>query len=193
MNTITEKLSRAVPLHQENSLDEAEEIYRQVLSEDPEHADACHLLGLIEHQRGMNEAALRLVDQAISSNASIPAYHINKARILRGLGRSKMAVEAARVALELEPGNAETYCELAGALLEIENSAGALIAAKKAYQLAPDLIEPKKNLALAHFREGCLHQEIKKYKIAEKHYRAAVPLQPNLLEALVNLGNVLRM
>ena len=150
MVTIAEKLDSAVPLHQNDFLDEAEEIYREILREHPGHPDALHLLGLIKHQQGMHEGALHLVDQAILVSHNIPEYHVNRARILRFLGRGEVAVEAARVAMVLNPSNAEACCELAGALIEIENWAESLIAAKHAYQLAPNLIEARKNLALAN-------------------------------------------
>ena len=54
------------------------------------------------------------------------------------------------------------------------------------------MIEVRKNLALAHFGEGQLNQNIKKYNIAENHYRRAIELVPDMIEAIVNLGNVLR-
>ena len=182
----------AIALHQKNSLREAEMMYREVLYEDPENADAFHLIGLIEHQRGNHRLAMKAVDQAILFNSNIAMYHVNRVRILRALGFGFEAVNAAHFALSLDTDNAETYCELAGALLDIENYTEALIAAQQGYQLAPDMIEVRKNLAIAHFGEGQLNQNNKKYDIAENHYRRAVELVPDMVEAIVNLGNVLR-
>ena len=44
---ITTKLQRAVDYHQKGQLSEAEKLYQQVLADDPQNADACHLLGII--------------------------------------------------------------------------------------------------------------------------------------------------
>ncbi len=187
------KLAAAVALHQEGRLDQAEALYREILSTHPQHADALHLSGLIAHQRGDHATALENVERAIETAPAVAVYHANKARILRALGRSADAVDAARAALALEPDNAETLSELSGALLEAEQSAAALTAAVSALKVDPDLTAAKHNLALAHFAEGQRTRDANQLDQAETHFHAALNLNPEMLEALVNLGNVLRV
>ncbi len=43
-------LARAVTLHQQGKLRDAEALYREVLAETPEHVDALHLLGVLKAQ-----------------------------------------------------------------------------------------------------------------------------------------------
>jgi Tfp pilus assembly protein PilF len=38
--------------HQRGEFDQAGPIYQDVLARDPDNADALHLLGVLEHQRG---------------------------------------------------------------------------------------------------------------------------------------------
>ena len=45
MPTISESMALAIQHHQQGRLQAAEQIYRQVLQVDPNHAQALHLLG----------------------------------------------------------------------------------------------------------------------------------------------------
>ena len=56
----------ALQHHNAGRLSEAENIYKQVLRDDPNHPVALHLLGVISHQLGKNEAAVDLINKAIS-------------------------------------------------------------------------------------------------------------------------------
>ena len=69
MIVVRELLATAVSRHQAGDLHRAEEIYLQVLQQDPRHHDALHLLGLVYHQTGRHDEAsefygLRLERQA---------------------------------------------------------------------------------------------------------------------------------
>jgi hypothetical protein len=52
----------AVQHHQTGHLQEAEWLYRQILAQQPEHADALHLLGVIAYQMGLRQASSREED-----------------------------------------------------------------------------------------------------------------------------------
>ena len=59
MATIPEALALAVQHHQKGHLQQAEEIYRQILQVAPNHAHALHLLGVTVHQMGNNDLAVQ--------------------------------------------------------------------------------------------------------------------------------------
>jgi protein O-GlcNAc transferase len=62
MATVLEALAIAIQHYQAGRLQEAEQIYRQILAVEPNHADVWHLLGVIAHQMGRHdrtEASLR--------------------------------------------------------------------------------------------------------------------------------------
>jgi len=58
MTTLSESLAIALQHHQAGRLPEAEEIYRQVLQQQPNQVDALQLLGVIVYQSGQLEEAI---------------------------------------------------------------------------------------------------------------------------------------
>ena len=60
-------LQMAIGQHQCGRLTLAKTLYQQILQADPAHADALHLLGLIEHQQGNSARAIELIGQAIQA------------------------------------------------------------------------------------------------------------------------------
>ena len=80
--------------HQAGRLDEAEAHYRQALADDPNHAEALHLLGLLAHQLGQHDIAVGLIGQAIISADDRPWYYLNIGVALQALGRLDLAVRA---------------------------------------------------------------------------------------------------
>src|SRR5262249_48920897 len=81
------RLREALALQQQGRLDEAEPIYRAVLSEAPDHFDALHLLGLIHYQRGQFAEAIPLFDRAIQIGPHDLYPHYNRALALDALKR----------------------------------------------------------------------------------------------------------
>ena len=65
--TIAEALALAVQYHQQGAWQQAEQIYRQILQVDPNHADALHLLGVLAYQAGQYELAVEYMGRAIRS------------------------------------------------------------------------------------------------------------------------------
>ena len=64
--SIDQAMQTALAHHQAGRLAEAEALYRQVLAVQPQNPDALHLLGLIAHQVGRQDAAADLIGRAIA-------------------------------------------------------------------------------------------------------------------------------
>src|SRR5262245_40684125 len=62
----TDQLANAFAHHQAGRLQEAEQIYRQILAAEPNNPDALHLLGIIACENGQYEGAIRLLEQALT-------------------------------------------------------------------------------------------------------------------------------
>ena len=60
-----DEFQAAVRAHESGDLDGAEAAYRRILDGRPGHADALHLLGVVEHQRGRHDEAIGLIARAI--------------------------------------------------------------------------------------------------------------------------------
>ena len=91
-------LQRAIGLHQQGQLGEAERLYRQILNVRPDQFEARHLLGLIRYQQGRNREAIDLIGAALKQRPdSVVA-----------LSNYGLALEAAKrfeeFASELRPG-----------------------------------------------------------------------------------------
>src|SRR6185436_18320325 len=113
------ELDRAIQHHSRGQLDEAEAIYRQILSSDPNHAHALHLLGIVAHQRGDQPAALSLVDRAITANPNIADFYNTRGEIFRALGRIDDAIDQYRQAEQRSGGACvEAYQNWGSALFD---------------------------------------------------------------------------
>ena len=66
---VLSNLQKAGSLHQSGKLQQAKNIYQQILEMEPENADALHLLGLISYQFGQSETAITLIKQALGISA----------------------------------------------------------------------------------------------------------------------------
>ena len=117
MATISEALAIAIQHHQAGRLQAAEQIYRQILAAEPNHADAIHLLGVIASQVGKHEIAVEYIQRAIRLQGNAAFFHNNLGEAYRALRRIPEAVACYRRALELKPDYAEAHCNL-GTCLE---------------------------------------------------------------------------
>ena len=87
MATISEALAIAIQHHQAGRLQAAEQIYRQILAVEPNHADAWHLLGVIASQLGKHEMAVEYIGRAIALNGNVAAVHYNLGNALMHQGK----------------------------------------------------------------------------------------------------------
>src|SRR5438552_17580859 len=101
--TIPQALELAIQHHRAARLAEAETIYRQILAQEPNHADALHFLGIIAQQVGRNNVAVDFFRRAIAANPAVADYHGNLGIALTGLGQLDEAISAYRSAMHLRP------------------------------------------------------------------------------------------
>ena len=95
---------------------EAESLYRDSLTLDPNHADSLNCLGILAHQCGRNDAALELIGRAIAVQERNPQYHYNIALVLAAAGRMDDAVAHNQRAIALKPDYTDAHTNLASAL-----------------------------------------------------------------------------
>jgi predicted TPR repeat methyltransferase len=107
--TLDEGVAMAIGLHRAGHAEQAEQIYRGVLACAPDHADALHFLGLLEHQRGAFDVALDLMARAIALSPNSSGWHNNMGNTLVRLGRAEAAEAAYRRSVELDPKGSDAY------------------------------------------------------------------------------------
>jgi len=157
--TIEQAFQVALAHHQAGRLAEAEAIYRQILTVQPQHADALHLMGVIAHQAGRNDVALDLIRHAIALAPNFSAAYDNLGTVLREQGRVDEAIIAHRHATTLAPSDPETHYNLGNALKAKGQMDEAVASYRKAIFLDPHNPKTHYNLALTlllqgHFSEG---------------------------------------
>ena len=148
-HAIEETFRHAARLHAAGRLPEAEQLYRQILSAAPRHADSLHMLGVLALQAGQPQAAVALIDQAIAVQPSGALYHVNRAASLHALGRSDDALAACRVALRHKRNCAEAYQALGHIESDLGRPDAAIDAYREALRHKPDLPDGANNLGLA--------------------------------------------
>jgi len=177
-------LEIALEHHRAGRLDEAEAIYRQILSAEPRHADCIHLLGMIQHERGRNDAAVRLIRLAIAMRPAEAAYHSNLGIVFQAAGQPHEAAACFERALALKPDWAELYTNLGNVLEASGRLEEAAANHEHALLLKPDLSEAHCNLGNAKQAQGKLNEAV-------ACYERALQLKPDYPDAHNNLGNAL--
>ena len=183
--TIQQAFELGLQHHQAGRLREAEQLYRQVLVQQPKHFDALHLLGVIAHQVGRNDIAVDLIRRAISIIPNSPEAYSNLGIALKDKGQLDEAITAYQEAITLSPNVPEVHYNLGLALKDKGQLDEAVIAYRQAIALNPDYAEAHSDLGSALKDEGDIDEAI-------AAYRRAIRLNPNLPEAHNNLGIALK-
>ncbi len=188
-----ETFERAQGLHKEGALAEAERLYGKVLADHPGNASVLHMLGLIAHQRGRDDEAINLIEEAVAAVDGPPpeafltnlgAVHNNLANALADLGRHAAAAGHYSKALEANPKMAEAHSNLGRLLGEQGRMEEAEEHFRRALELAPDYADAANNLGGALAERGRTEDAIAAFS-------RALDINPALNGARSNLGGLL--
>jgi len=172
-------LKQALAHHQVGQLAEAEKLYRQVLSSQPDNAPSLHGLGLIACEVGQHREGIELIRRAVSLDPSNADY-------LRHLGQAFLETaayqEAADVYSQLTQRDptALDWTNLSIALRELRRYKRALAATYQAIALNPAL-------ALAYAAQGDILDRLRDFTAAARAYEKSIELEPaapRVLDAL---------
>ncbi len=164
---------------------DAERLYDQILTINPDHPDALHMLGAIAHSAGKHERAVDLVSKAIALKPAYPEACVNLGNALKELGRLDEAAASHREALALKPDFPEAHYNLGVVLQHLGRFDEAAACYRKAIVLKPNFPESHNNL-------GAVLGALGQWSEAAVSYRNAIALKPDYAEAHNNLGGVLR-
>ena len=164
---------------------EAERICLEILKVSPGHAQALHLLGLVEFQNGRLDAAIERIRMAIARDGRDPAFHHNLGNILRARDRPAEAMRCYERALAHAPASVDTLYNLANTCQDLGQPERAIDYFERALRLNPEAIELHNNL-------GTALQDLGRLDEAIICYRKALALRPDVVESLDNLAGALR-
>jgi len=187
---LDQAVARALQLHQRGRLKEASEGYSRVLTADPDHAEANHLLGLIWHQSGGNVQAAELIGKAVASEPDNAIYRTNLGVVLKELGRLDEAIANYDRALAIDPGLALVHSNRGVALLGLGRADEAIAAQETALSLDPNYAEAHANLGLALVELGRRNEAIESYRRAIAQKPDYANAQSYLAHALASTGRL---
>jgi tetratricopeptide (TPR) repeat protein len=174
----------AVQHHQAGRVSEAESLYRQILAEHPENADALFNLGLLAHQTGRNDLAVELIRRGLAVRPDYAEGYSNLGNALSGAGQTDAAIAAFQQAIALNPNLPQVHTNLGSVLRITGQLPEAIAACRQAVSLQPNYAEGYCNLGNALADDGQLDEAI-------AALQRAIALNPNLPQAHSNLGSVL--
>lgn len=177
-------LRTAVDRHQAGELAQAQELYEQILSQAPAHADALQYFGILCQQTGDSEQAESLIRQAITVRPDVAPYHDNLGTVLEQVGQFEAALSAYQEAERLEPGIVERACNVGLVLQRL----GRHSQAERHYRVSIErhAHDTDSRLALAN-----LLSKGDDLPAAIQAYRDILDINENHTSARIKLGNVL--
>jgi len=178
------RLRQAVAFHQSGQLAQAQAIYEEILTVEPRHFDALHLLGVIAAQSKYPAQAVNLFDQAIGIDPNNPAAHCNRGAALQEIGQWDAALASYDQAIALASDYFEAHYNRGNVLKDLEQFVASLASYDRAIALKPGHAE-------SHSNRGIVLAELEQWEAALAGYRQAIALKPTYAEAHYNSGNAL--
>jgi predicted O-linked N-acetylglucosamine transferase (SPINDLY family) len=165
-------MERAVALHKAGRVDEAETLYRAVLSHHPLEPNALHFLGLACTQKGRPEEAARLFGQLVKLSPRHTTALFNYARVLQDLGRLDEALAIYDRCLAIKGDWPE-------ALVNRGNVLGKLRRLKEAVGSYDRALELRPNYEVALDNRGTMLRQLSRLDEAAETYRRLLSLSPD--------------
>jgi Flp pilus assembly protein TadD len=176
MSSSSDVLAIALEHHQAGRLLEAEQIYRQILQQQPDRVEALQLLGTIAFQKGNFDEAIAYYRKSLTLNPNLAPVHSNLGIALKVKGQLEEATWHYQQAVALQPNSAQFQHNLGIILQEQEKLEDAVQAYQQAIALEPDRAETYHNLGYVLNLQGQIEQAI-------AYYDHALELKPDFVEA----------
>jgi protein O-GlcNAc transferase len=181
---VNKALQFALENHRAGNLRQAELIYRNILGKRPHDVDALHLLGVLCHQLGDYDSAIKYIKKAIELDAGFAEAYNNLGNVIRDKGLIDEAKTYYQKALQIDPNFAIAYNNLGNIYTEEKLSDQAMSSLRKALEINPHFAEAYNNL-------GRLLTEKGEHNEAISCYQKALQINPDSAEAYNNLGRLL--
>jgi predicted TPR repeat methyltransferase len=178
-------LQQALELHQTGQLEQAQQLYHQILAAEPERADVLHLLGILHAQQGELATALHYLQRAIQYDPHQATVYNNLGNVYQKLKNWPEAQQTYKKALQLNPNYAIAHNNLGVVYQQQDDPLHAQQQYEKALQLKDDYAD-------AHYNLGSLLIKQQHPKAALPHLQKTLQLQPEHAEALGHVAQILQ-
>jgi predicted O-linked N-acetylglucosamine transferase (SPINDLY family) len=174
---------QGVAAHRAGRLDQAEDLYRQVLRADAASFPALHMLGYLKAQQGRYDDAIVLLSKAVRKNSADPSALAHYAHALMAAQRFNEALPAYDRLLAIQPAHFEAHYNRGVILSQQRKYEEALASLDQALKLQP-------NSAAVHFNRGVVLAELERHREALESYDRVLALNPGYAPALTNRAMV---
>jgi tetratricopeptide (TPR) repeat protein len=171
--------------HQAGDLAAAEAIYREVIGENEESADAQHLLGLVLHLTGRNAEAEPHLRRAIVLRPQAAEFHNSLGAVMITLGRYDDAYAAFEAALEIRDDLADAHYNLG----YLDHASGRLRKAVTRYRKS---LEYNADHVPAMINWGSVLMDQDRLKDANALFQRALKTNPGSIPAIKSKARVCR-
>jgi tetratricopeptide (TPR) repeat protein len=178
------RLDEAIRHQKAGRLMEAERIYQQILRDEPQNADALHLVGVLEGQRGNNDLAIERLRRSVELNPKLAAAWRNLGAILSVKGQFREKSAALEQLLQTNHGNLDAHPEVVAHFRADPNLQQAITVLNEAIRLRPEFAE-------AHNDLGNVLAAMNRTDEAIAAYSKAIKFAPQFANAHYGLGNML--
>ena len=181
---VEELLERAFYFQGKRRFDKSSELFRKILSIEPEQPDALYALGIIAYEGGQREAAVQLIVQSLRANSNnVPALN-SLAGILKEQRQFADAAEIYQAALAIAPNDAYLHSNLGVVFMEMRQMNAAIACLNRSLELDPQAYA-------AHCNLGSIFQGQGQLQMAMDCYMRALALRPKEPVVLSNIGSIL--
>jgi len=178
-------LQQGLALHQKGNPEEAQVIYEQILSIQPNHFDALQLLGVLFAQIKEYSKAVKFLSKALEINPNHAGAFSNRGIALKGLKRFDEALASYDQAIAINPVYLDAYTNRGNTLQELKRFDEALASFDQAIAINPDYAE-------AYYNRGNTLQELKRFDEALISYDQAIAVNLNSAEIFSDRGVALK-
>lgn len=178
-------IENAFQHHQAGRLEQANALYRKIISATPDHPVALHYLGLLMFQMGDDIQSVELMKKAVAAKPDYLQAHCNLANTLVDLKQGEDAEASCRAALKLDPEKINAHNALAKALLLQGRDLDAIVSCQRVLDANPHQDDTHATYA------GALHN-LGRFNEALEHYNQAIYFNPQYPEYYNSMGDTYR-
>ena len=183
LNSDWQKMQDAMKLQADGKHDEARQLVKNILREDPDNINALNLMGSICMAQDLYNDAEAFLRKAVGLAPDFAVAWSVLSMSLKEQGNSEEAVEALEKALSLEPRNADWHSILGNLLMAWGKEERALVSIERALAINPDH-------AGALLSKGHVLKTVGDQDDAIRAYRASAKARPDGGEIYWSLANL---
>ena len=198
--TVNDLLKKGIEAYEAGCLKKADDLFKQILVSEPGHPDANHNLGVMALKAGKTSIALGFFGMALRSNLSVEQFWLSYILVLVKLGEVNKARNIFKQAKEMgfegsrfeelekqlvnQSSNINPLKKSVNALIELCKKGEVEEAGRRGSELLQSFPDNPETYNIL----GTVSSLLTDHHSSTTHFKRAVALKPNFLQACFNLG-----